>query len=88
VRSHGLQWSIPMAASGQVSWPPVVSSSCPLTDGLRDFRGTVVAVTHDRWFARSFTRFVVFDEDNTVREASEARWDLAKGHQRRGAPAR
>ena len=31
VRFHGRQWSIPVAASGQVSWPPVVSSSWPLT---------------------------------------------------------
>ncbi len=63
-------------------------SAQALEDGLRDFRGTVVAVTHDRWFARPFTRFVVFDQDSTVCEASEARWDLAKGHQRPGAPAR
>ncbi len=31
VSFRGRQWSIPVAASGQVSWPPVVSSSCPLT---------------------------------------------------------
>ena len=31
VSFRGRQWSIPVAASGHVSWPPVVSSSCPLT---------------------------------------------------------
>ena len=31
VRFRGRRWSIPVAASGQVWWPPVVSSSCPLT---------------------------------------------------------
>ena len=30
------------------------------------------AVTHDRWFARSFDRYVVFGADGTVREVREA----------------
>ena len=33
------------------------------------------AVTHDRWFARSFERFLVFLPDGTVREAAEPAWD-------------
>ncbi|BCT78305.1 putative ABC transporter ATP-binding protein [Sinomonas cyclohexanicum] len=39
------------------------------------FEGTVLAVTHDRWFAKSFDRFLVFGSDGTVREASEPVWD-------------
>ena len=31
-----------------------------LEDALDTFEGTVVAVTHDRWFARQFDRFLVF----------------------------
>ena len=31
-----------------------------LEDALSRFEGTVLAVTHDRWFARSFDRFLVF----------------------------
>jgi energy-coupling factor transporter ATP-binding protein EcfA2 len=31
-----------------------------LEDALSRFDGTVLAVTHDRWFTRSFDRFVVF----------------------------
>lgn len=37
-----------------------------LETGLAEFQGTVVAVTHDRWFLRGFDRFVVFDEDCSV----------------------
>ena len=34
--------------------------------GLAQFDGTVVTVTHDRWFLRGFDRFVVFGDDATV----------------------
>jgi ATPase subunit of ABC transporter with duplicated ATPase domains len=37
-----------------------------LEAGLAEFDGTVVAVTHDRWFLRGFDRFVVFEEDCSV----------------------
>jgi ATPase subunit of ABC transporter with duplicated ATPase domains len=37
-----------------------------LEDGLAEFKGTVVAVTHDRWFLRGFDRFVVFHDDCRV----------------------
>ena len=34
--------------------------------GLAQFDGTVVAVTHDRWFLRGFDRYVVFGNDGSV----------------------
>ncbi len=37
-----------------------------LEHGLARFEGTVVAVTHDRWFLRGFDRFVVFGDDCAV----------------------
>ncbi len=37
-----------------------------LEAGLAQFDGTVVAVTHDRWFLRGFDRYVVFGDDCTV----------------------
>ena len=37
-----------------------------LEHGLAQFDGTVVAVTHDRWFLRGFDRFVVFGDDAAV----------------------
>uniref|UniRef100_UPI00261CE09E ABC-F family ATP-binding cassette domain-containing protein n=1 Tax=Ilumatobacter sp. TaxID=1967498 RepID=UPI00261CE09E len=37
-----------------------------LEAGLGRFDGTVIAVTHDRWFLRGFDRFVVFGDDCTV----------------------
>jgi hypothetical protein len=35
-------------------------------------------VTHDRWFARSFDRFLIFGSDGVVREAAEPVWDEAR----------
>ncbi|WP_288872752.1 ABC-F family ATP-binding cassette domain-containing protein [uncultured Microbacterium sp.] len=42
---------------------------------LARFEGTVLAVTHDRWFARSFDRFLVFGADGEVYESDEPVWD-------------
>ncbi|WP_026532020.1 ABC-F family ATP-binding cassette domain-containing protein [Arthrobacter sp. H41] len=39
------------------------------------FEGTVLAVTHDRWFARSFDRFLVFGADGKVYESKAPVWD-------------
>jgi len=46
-----------------------------LEDALGRFEGTVLAVTHDRWFARSFDRFLVFGADGRVVETDEPVWD-------------
>jgi ATPase subunit of ABC transporter with duplicated ATPase domains len=46
-----------------------------LQDALDRFEGTVLAVTHDRWFARSFDRFLVFGQDGRVYESDEPVWD-------------
>ena len=46
-----------------------------LEDALMRFDGTVLAVTHDRWFTRSFDRFVVFRSDGQVIEADVPVWD-------------
>ncbi len=37
-----------------------------LEAGLARFDGTVIAVTHDRWFLRGFDRFLVFGDDCVV----------------------
>ena len=52
-----------------------LASAEALEEGLDAFEGTVVAVTHDRWFARSFDRFVLFAGDGAVRETAEPVWD-------------
>jgi len=44
-----------------------LDSAEALEEGLEAFDGTVVAVTHDRWFARGFDRFLVFGADGRVR---------------------
>ena len=52
-----------------------VESAEALEEGLSRFEGTVVAVTHDRWFARGFDRFLVFGADGSVYESDEPVWD-------------
>ncbi|MFC4910854.1 ABC-F family ATP-binding cassette domain-containing protein [Actinomadura gamaensis] len=52
-----------------------LASAEALQEGLESFEGTVVAVTHDRWFARSFDRFLVFRSDGSVTESPEPVWD-------------
>ena len=49
-----------------------------LQSALERFEGTVIAVTHDRWFARSFDRFLVFGADGQVYESDEPVWDEAR----------
>ena len=52
-----------------------VESAEALEDGLEAFDGTVLAVTHDRWFARGFDRFLVFGSDGSVYESDDPVWD-------------
>ncbi|MBA2954288.1 ATP-binding cassette domain-containing protein [Nocardioides sp. MAH-18] len=52
-----------------------VQSAEALEDGLAAFEGTVLAVTHDRWFARGFDRFLVYGADGSVYESDEPVWD-------------
>ncbi|MGW5973803.1 ABC-F family ATP-binding cassette domain-containing protein [Streptomyces sp. NPDC055186] len=52
-----------------------LESAEALQEGLEAFEGTVLAVTHDRWFARSFDRYLVFGGDGRVRETPEPVWD-------------
>jgi ATPase subunit of ABC transporter with duplicated ATPase domains len=55
-----------------------LASAEALEEGLASFTGTVLAVTHDRWFARGFDRFVVFGADGRVREVDAPVWDEAR----------
>ncbi|MFB7865192.1 ABC-F family ATP-binding cassette domain-containing protein [Streptomyces sp. NPDC056069] len=52
-----------------------LESAEALQDGLESYEGTVLAVTHDRWFAKSFDRYLVFGSDGVVRETQEPVWD-------------
>jgi len=55
-----------------------LASAEALQEGMEGYSGTVIAVTHDRWFARSFDRFVVFGESGDVYESPEPVWDSAR----------
>jgi ATPase subunit of ABC transporter with duplicated ATPase domains len=52
-----------------------LASAEALQEGLESYSGTVLAATHDRWFARSFDRFLVFGSSGEVYEAPEPVWD-------------
>jgi ATPase subunit of ABC transporter with duplicated ATPase domains len=52
-----------------------VQSAEALEEGLEAFDGTVLAVTHDRWFARGFDRFLVYGADGSVYESDGPVWD-------------
>ncbi|MFI0356917.1 ABC-F family ATP-binding cassette domain-containing protein [Actinomadura sp. 9N407] len=48
-----------------------LASAEALQQGLEGFAGTVLAVTHDRWFAADFDRYLVCGTDGRVRESGE-----------------
>ncbi|WP_433498491.1 ABC-F family ATP-binding cassette domain-containing protein [Sphaerimonospora sp. CA-214678] len=52
-----------------------LASAEALQEGLDSFDGTVLAVTHDRWFAADFDRYLVFGADGRVHESPEPVWD-------------
>ena len=52
-----------------------VQSAEALEAGLEAFDGTVFAVTHDRWFARGFDRFLVYGASGEVYESDGPVWD-------------
>jgi sulfate-transporting ATPase len=53
-----------------------LASAEALEEGLQAFEGTVIAVTHDRWFTRGFDRFVLFGSDGEVVETPQPVWDV------------
>lgn len=55
-----------------------LQSAEALEAGLEAFDGTVLAVTHDRWFARGFDRFLVFRGDGEVVETPAPEWDAER----------
>ncbi len=52
-----------------------LESAEALQRALRAYEGTVLAVTHDRWFARDFDRFLVFTKDGHMYETDHPVWD-------------
>jgi ATPase subunit of ABC transporter with duplicated ATPase domains len=59
-----------------------VLSAEALEEALDTFAGTVVAVTHDRWFARTLDRYLIFGRDGLVVESTEPVFDEASATRR------
>ena len=55
-----------------------LDSADALEQALDRFEGSVIAVTHDRAFARAFDRYLTFAPDGRVIETPEPVWDLAR----------
>jgi ATPase subunit of ABC transporter with duplicated ATPase domains len=51
-----------------------LESAEALQEGLKAYQGTVLGVTHDRWFARSFDRYLFFSTDGRLRETPDPVW--------------
>ena len=59
-----------------------LQSAEALEEGLEAFDGTVVAVTHDRWFAKGFDRFLVFGHNGSVFVSDDPVWDEGRVRRR------
>ncbi|MGH8888578.1 MAG: ABC-F family ATP-binding cassette domain-containing protein [Acidothermaceae bacterium] len=55
-----------------------IASAEALEEALDAFDGTVIAVTHDRWFSRSFERFLIFGSDAAMTESAVPMWEVAR----------
>jgi ATPase subunit of ABC transporter with duplicated ATPase domains len=55
-----------------------LESAESLEAALASFEGAVLAVTHDRWFARGFDSFLVFGEDGRITPSAEPVWDAGR----------
>ena len=52
-----------------------LASAESLERALDHYEGTVLSVTHDRWFTRGFTRFLIFGANGQVYESPEPVFD-------------
>ena len=52
-----------------------LASAEALEHGLGGFQGSVLSVTHDRWFTRSFDRYLIFPANGQVYESREPVWE-------------
>jgi ATPase subunit of ABC transporter with duplicated ATPase domains len=53
-----------------------LASAESLENALDQYEGTVLTVTHDRWFTRGFNRFLVFGADGRVYESPQPVFDF------------
>ncbi|URN01400.1 ATP-binding cassette domain-containing protein [Actinomadura madurae] len=51
-----------------------LASAEALQEGMASYSGTVLAVTHDRWFAADFDRYLIFTAAGLVMESAAPLW--------------
>ncbi|APX33811.1 ABC transporter [Brachybacterium sp. P6-10-X1] len=61
-----------------------LESAEALQQALATFEGTVVSVTHDRWFVRDVDRFLIFGGDGEVYESDVPVWEEGRVARQRG----
>ena len=67
-----------LAAAGRADRQPRCAVGRGSGGRAGSLRGTVLAVTHDRWFARTFDRFLLFGADGQVVETAQPVFDAAR----------
>ena len=60
-----------------------LASAEALQQGLNGFSGTVLAVTHDHWFAVDFDRFLIFGGDGRIYESDKPVWTESRAAEKR-----
>ncbi|MDQ3620770.1 MAG: ABC transporter ATP-binding protein, partial [Actinomycetota bacterium] len=55
-----------------------IESAEALEEALSRYEGTVIVVTHDRWFMGTLDRFLVFNSDGSVSQSSEPPYLMEK----------
>lgn len=65
-----------------------IESAEALERTLASFKGTVIAVSHDRWFIEKFDRFLHFSGDGSVTHSLEPSFDYVSDSERREALSR
>ncbi len=64
-----------------------LASAQALQDALEEYAGTVLAVSHDRWFAADFDRYLIFRADGHVQENPIPIWHEGRVSRDRRRPA-
>ena len=66
----GMQSGEPKTTMHMLNMQLILPSPSPLQEALREFRGTVIAVSHDRYFLRQIVNRVVEVKEHKLQDYS------------------